>query len=249
MGTGANWGADTTGHAPLTFFGGVMSDNRADRTERWAGPAAGLVGAIVTMTGLGISDIAGPEAISPHASGDTIARVLADNKDRFQLGTTILMIGLFFLVWFLVHLQTRLNPNGTTRWMASVASVGGLITVTLMALVVSYVRASVETKFSGSDVVIPKAIVLFDWNYWRTWAPFVSAHMLASGIAIIRTSLLPKFLGWGAVAVAFVPLVLPPGIMTIVFMLWMVILSAGLLIKGIRDAPPDASSPPRPTTE
>jgi len=57
-----------------------------------------------------------------------------------------------------------------------VAAVGGLITVTLMALVVAYVRATVEATFSGSDVVIPKAIVVYDWNYWRVWAPFVSAH-------------------------------------------------------------------------
>jgi hypothetical protein len=59
--------------------------------------------------------------------------------------------------------------------------------------------------------------------------------MLASGIAIIRTSLLPKLIGWGAVVVAFVPLVTPPGIMTIVFMLWTVVLSGGLLLKGIRN--------------
>lgn len=212
-----------------------MAAERVDRIERWAGPAAGVIAAVVTMTGLAMSDIAGPDAISPQASATTIARVLAENKDRLQLGTSVLMIGLFFMVWFLVHLQTRLNPKGTTRWMASVASAGGLITVTLMALVVAYVRATVETSFSGSDVVIPKAIVVYDWNYWRVWAPFVSVHMLASGIAIIRTSLLPKLIGWGAVVVAFVPLVTPPGIMTIVFMLWTVVLSGGLLLKGIRN--------------
>jgi hypothetical protein len=188
------------------------------------------------MIGLALSDIAGPDAISPLASADTIAQVLGENKGRFQMGTTVLMIGLFFMVWFLVHLQTGLNPTGTTRWTASVASVGGLITVTLMALVVAYVRATVETTFSGSDAVIPKGIVVFDWNYWRIWAPFVSAHMLASGIAIVRTSLLPRLIGWGAVVVAFAPLVLPPGIMTIVFMLWILVLSVGLLIKGTRTA-------------
>jgi hypothetical protein len=211
-----------------------MSDSRFDRIEQWAGPAAGLVAAVVTMTGLAMTDIASPDAISPSASGQTIAQVLAERTDQLQLGTSVLMIGLFFMVWFLVHLQTRLNPTGTTRWMASVASAGGLITVVLMALVVAYVRATVETQFSGADVVIPKAIVVFDWNYWRVWAPFVSAHMLAAGIAIVRTSLLPRFIGWGAVAMSFVPLVLPPGMMTIIFILWVVVLSTGLLIRGIK---------------
>ena len=141
------------------------------------------------------------------------------------------------LVWFLVHLQTRLNPTGTTRWMASVASVGGLIAVTLMALVAAYVRASLLTAWlSGENAVIAKAFVVFDWDYWRTWAPFISAHLLAAGIAIARTGLIPKLLGWGAIGLAFLPLVLPPGLMTAVFMIWVVVLSTGLLIKGIQSA-------------
>ena len=213
-----------------------MRVDRVDRMERWAGPAAGIVAGIVSMTGLAMSDFGGlPEEISPFTSGETIARVITENKDRLELGTTILMVGLFFMVWFLVHIQTRLNPTGTTRWTASVASVGGLITITLMALVIAYVRASLQAPFSGPDAVIPKAIVVFHWDYWRTWAPFISAHMLASGVAIVRTGLLPKLIGWGVVAVAFAPLVLPPGLMTGVFMLWIVVFSTGLLIKDIRN--------------
>lgn len=212
-----------------------MSVDQEDRLERWAGPAAGIVAGIVSMTGLALSDFGGlAGGISPFTSGETIARVITENKDGLELGTTVLMVGLFFMVWFLVHLQTRLNPTGTTRWMASVASVGGLIAITLMALVVAYVRASLQAPFSGADSVIPKAIVVFDWDYWRTWAPFLSAHMLASGVAIVRTGLLPRLFGWGAVAVAFAPLMLAPGLMTGVFMLWVVVFSAGLLIKDIR---------------
>ena len=140
-----------------------MRVDRVDRMERWAGPAAGIVAGIVSMTGLAMSDFGGlPEEISPFTSGETIARVITENKDRLELGTTILMVGLFFMVWFLVHIQTRLNPTGTTRWTASVASVGGLITITLMALVIAYVRASLQAPFSGPDAVIPKAIVVFD---------------------------------------------------------------------------------------
>lgn len=183
------------------------------------------------MTGLALSDIGGLEGIDPYASAETVGQVFVENGDRFRLGTTVLMIGLFFMVWFLVHLQTRLNPDGPTRWVASVATVGGLIAITLMALVVAYARAGLQTTFTGTDAVIPKGIVVFHWDYWRTWAPFISAHMLASGIAILRASLLPRIIGWGAVMVAFAPLVAPPGLMTAVFMTWTVVFSTGLLIK------------------
>ena len=211
-----------------------MSESKADRVERWAGPATGLIAAVVTMTGIALSDISGPDAINPQATSPTIAYYLAERTEQLQLGTTVLMIGLFFTVWFLVHLRTRLDPTGSTRWMASVASASGLIAVTLMALVVAYVRAVAETNLNGADSVIAKVFVILDWNFFRIWAPFVSAHMLAAGVAIVRTALLPKFIGWGAIAVAFAPLVLPPGMMTIVFFSWMAVLSSGLLVKGIR---------------
>ena len=45
---------------------------------------------------------------------------------------------------------------------------------------------------------------------------------------------LPKTIGWGAVGLALLPLVLPPRLMTIVFLLRLLVLSAGLLFEGIR---------------
>lgn len=90
-----------------------MADN-VNRIERWAAPTAGIVGALVAGIGLVMADIVAFEPVSPVASADTIARVLAEHNDRLRLGTTILTVGLFFLVWFLVHLRTRLNPDGTT---------------------------------------------------------------------------------------------------------------------------------------
>lgn len=202
--------------------------------ERWAGPVAGLLGAMVTAVGLIMSDIAGFERVSPDASGRVIADVLTDNAARLRLGTTVLMTGLFALTWFLVHLQARLNPTGQTRWEATVASAAGLVTVALMALIVVYVRAALQTTFRDTDVVIPKAIVLVDWDYWRVFAPFISAHLLGAGVAVVRAVGLPSAVGWMAVVLAFVPLVAPPGLMTVVFLLWLLALAAVLLVHGLR---------------
>lgn len=205
------------------------------RVERWAGPAAGLLGAIATAVGLIMSDIAVFERVNPDASGRVIADVLADNAARLRTGTTILMIGLFALTWFFAHLQARLNPTGQTRWEASVASAAGLVTVALMALIVVYVRAALQTPFDDTEVVIPKAIVLLDWDYWRVFAPFISAHLLGAGVAMARSVGLPTLMGWAAMVVAFVPLVVPPGLMTIVFVLWLLVLATVLFVHGLRD--------------
>lgn len=126
----------------------------------------------------------------------------------------------------------------------------GLITVALMALVVAFVRASTQTTFTGSSTVVPKTFVVLDWGYWRTFAPFISAHMLASGITIARYRIVHPLVGWVAVAVAFLPLVTPPGLMTAVFMMWTAALSVTLLVhdlRSVRTAGPELSGvPPDP---
>jgi hypothetical protein len=141
------------------------------------------------------------------------------------------MVGLFLLVVFFPYLALRLDPAGEARWMTLTATVGGLITVTLMALVVAYVRAGLEATSAGADPVIAKAIMVFDWDYWRTFAPFICAHLVGAGGAMLRTGTPSRRLGWAALAVAVLPLFLPPGSMTVIFLLWLLALSVALLVR------------------
>jgi hypothetical protein len=43
-----------------------------------------------------------------------------------------------------------------------------------------------RTSLSGGKELIAKFVIVYDWDYWRTFAPFVSAHLLASGIQVAR---------------------------------------------------------------
>jgi hypothetical protein len=209
----------------------VEQPTRAERIEGRAGPLTGLVGALLTGAGLVMSDVAGIDAVNPDAPAVVVAAAIAYHRSRLHGGSIVLMVGLFLLVCFLVYLPQRLDPDGDARWMAPTASAGGLITVTLMALIVAYVRVAVQTTFEGADAVIPRAIALADWDYWRTFAPFIAAHMIGAGVVLVRTATPSRVLGWGAITAAALPLVLPPGLMTIVFLLWLMVLSIALLIR------------------
>lgn len=201
------------------------------RIEQLVGPLTGLTGAVMTGAGLVLSDIAGIEVVSPYVTAGTIAAAIAEHAGRLQAGSVALMGGLFLLVVFFSHLAPRLDPAGEARWMALTAMVSGLITVTLMALVVAYVRAAVEATSAGADALIVKAIVVFDWDYWRTFAPFICAHLVGAGGAMLRTGTPSRRLGWAALAGAVLPLLLPPGLMTVVFLLWLLVLSVALLVR------------------
>lgn len=85
---------------------GSTSASRWSRTARWVGPSTGLAGAVVTMAGMTLSDYGGTfdRAVNPTTSPEAAARLIAENADRLQAGTTVLMVGLFLLVWFFAYL-------------------------------------------------------------------------------------------------------------------------------------------------
>ena len=199
------------------------------RVERWAAPLAGVLGVVATIAGLMLGDLPALDGrVNPTGSPATISRVVAEHSDRVRVGTTILMVGLFLLVWFLLHLRAVFGRDEGVGWEADVAVAGGLMAVTLIGLVVAIERAMLQLP---AEETITKAWVVLGWDFWRTFAPFISAHLLAAGIAIVRTRALPRLIGWGAIAAAFIPLVVPPGFMTVVFLMWMLVIAGGLLIK------------------
>jgi hypothetical protein len=43
-----------------------------------------------------------------------------------------------------------------------------------------------KTSLSGDKELNAKFAIVYTWDYWRTFAPFVSARLLASGIQVAR---------------------------------------------------------------
>lgn len=215
------------------------------RIGRIAGPVAGLAGSILAMTGIslydfgGLGEVAGIDLIGPTTSGSSIVRAISANSDRVELGTALALFGFFFLVVFFTYFWTRLVGETSNRWMATTALAGGLIVVVLLALNTALTRASLLTEWmQGDNAVIAKAFTIIDRDYFENLAPFISAHLLGAGVAILQNRLFPKWVGWGAIVVTLVPIVSPPGLMTGVFMIWIFGISGWLLAKGIRTKPP-----------
>jgi hypothetical protein len=198
------------------------------------GPLFGLLGAACTLFGLAMSDIAGLDVVNPLASAETVAEAVRDNIDRFQMGSGLLLTGLFLLVWFLVYLPERLGEGTTAVWPAKTAGAAGLITVTLMALVAAYVRAVTHTPIAGADSIVVKGVVYFDWDYLRTLAPFVSASLAGIGMSGLTAGSLPRGIAWPCLILAAVPLVLPPGIITSLYFLVLALLSIYLVLRPTR---------------
>lgn len=219
------------------------------RMGRIGGSLTGLAGSILTMAGIslydfgGLGEVAGIDLIGPTTSGSSIVRAISEHSDRIELGLTLGMFGLFFLVVFFSYFWSRLEGAEANRWMATTALAGGLIVVVLLAVNAALTRASVLTDWmQGDNTVIAKAFTIIDRDYFENLAPFISAHLIGAGAAILGSRLLPRWIGWGAIVVALAPIVSPPGLMTGVFMIWIFVISGWLLAKGIRNKPSSADT-------
>ncbi len=195
------------------------------------GPLAGLIGTVGTLIGFAMSDIAGIDVVNPSASAETVATAVMANSETLQRGSTILLAGLFFLVWFLTYLPRRLAPAGEDNWPARTAGTAGLIAAGLLALVAAYVRAVTHTPITGDDALVVKGIVYYDWDYLRTLSPFVSASLAGIGLAGLLSRSLPRVVAWLCLVPAALPVLLPPGFAAALYFLILACLAVFLIIR------------------
>lgn len=216
------------------------------KTERWLGPVSGLVGSVLLIVGSSMTSITALDGVDLDATPAGVARVVAENEGRLAMGTSLLSLGVFFLLWFFIWLKTRLDTGAGLGWASAVASMSGVALLVLFALGGAYVRSLLQTELVPGEDVVAKAAVLYDWDYWSTFAPFAAAHLIGAGVAIAKGAARPRFIGWVAVGIAALSLALSPGLMGFVFMFWTLGLSVLLLFQG-RPAPSpgteDAAAP------
>jgi hypothetical protein len=178
-----------------------------------------------------MSDIAGIDAVNPNASADTVAAAVVNNAETLQRGSTILLIGLFSLVWFLTYLPDRLQPADGPGWPARTATASGLVVAGLMALIAAYVRSVTHTPITGGDAIIVKGVAYYDWDYLRTLSPFVSASLAGIGLTGLTARSLPKLMAWLCLVPAALPIILPPGFAAALYFLVLACLAAFLTIR------------------
>lgn len=197
-------------------------------------PGLGLAGAVLTMIGLALADIAGLDRVNPLTPAETIAREIAEHAKRLHSGSSLLLVGLSLLVWFFAYLPERLTGRSAASpagWAARVSGWAGLLVLALTALVAAYVRAATHTPVSGTEAVILKGLVYYDWDYLRTMSPFVSASLMGTGVASLVAGTLPRAVGWGCVVLAPLPLIIPPGLVTMAYFLVIAVISAYLVVR------------------
>lgn len=211
-------------------------------TRRVAG-LLGLVALALIFAGNALTGSAGgePEVGGPVAE---YARELAANPPgmAFWAGAYLEVLGFVaFLFYFPALWAVLRRTAGELEWLA-VAALGAGLVATAVKLasgpiaIVAYDRAE-----SGLSPDVQTALLESNgWSFVLTFA-LDGAFLLAAGALVITTRVLPRWLGWSAIAFGVVNLLSilggldgPPAVL--LFFLWLAVSSAYLIATARRHA-------------
>ena len=199
------------------------------------GASAGVLSALFLIASDIVREVGD---LDPYSNSVSIARMFIDNRFQVLVGTYLLLLGVFFLFWFVGYLHRYLSEASgeQDRWVASVALGGGLIAGATLLLMAHFAQASTILKDYGGETETAKALFVLDWNdYLLVEAPALAALVGATTLIGFRSKVFPWWMNWSGALLAAV-LIGPflPGSGVILSFLWLGVLSTLLTVRAIR---------------
>ena len=206
-----------------------------DRAWDIAGALTGIVFVVLMFVSMAV---AGDPDLEPGDPSAKIATVLAIRSDKVETASMIGLVGLAFFFGFLGYFRRRLQQaEGEGGWLAEVAYGGGLVTATMLLVLLSMQLAT--TSVSGhQDTQVAKVFVVYGWNYVMVFAPPMIAFTLGASLIIVRYAALPRWTGWLGFLVALS--LLMPWIGMVLATAWVLLVSVVLVIQASRTPRPES---------
>lgn len=222
------------------------------RDRRWAqwAPVSGIVFVVLFVVGFFVLNL--PDSDDPLTK---IQSFYDDGGNRAQIiiAGYLLTLSAVFFFWFLSSLRARLlAAEGQPGRLTSITFGSGLVfAALLLAAVGCFIFIAGEITFGDVDNISPeieRTIPDLGFPFLLIGGAFAAIAMVdAASVLIIRTCVLPKWIGWfgfvAAVGLLFAGFFLP----IVLLLLWIVFVSVALLrssgIDMVEPHPAPATTP------
>jgi len=197
---------------------------------------------LVPLTGVGfvllgiLSFIVGGEPKSADEPVREIVNYYVDNKDSIEVGAFIGVAAILLLVFFGAYLRQVLRAAAPEGEILSLVSFLGLVVVAVgFAIDTTILIALSEAADDINPVAVQSLQALWD-NDFVPLLLGVLMFLWATGLAVIRTGVLPKWLGWVMVVLGVLALT-PIGFVAAIGAAILVLVLSILLSVRARSAP------------
>jgi Ca2+/Na+ antiporter len=170
-----------------------------DRYARY-GAATGIVFVVLLVVGLAIVT---PEPPKLDASADEWATYFVDHKDAVNTGVVLATLALFFFIWFAGTLVSALRVAAGSPRLPTIAFGGAILATAAFFVGLTAFAAAAHRP----DEVSPELTRALNDVFVLSGVPAIaglSALFAATALVILRSDLLPGWVGWlaGVTAVA-----------------------------------------------
>ena len=197
---------------------------------------------LVPLTGVGfvllgvVSFIVGGEPKSADEPVREIVDYYVDNKDSIQVAAFIGVAATLLLVFFGAYLRGVLRAAAPEGEILSLVSFLGLVVVAVGFAIDTTILIALS---EAADDIDPVAVQSLQALWDNDFVPLVLGVLMflwATGLAVIRTGALPKWLGWVMVVLGVVALT-PIGFVAAIGAAILVLVLSILLSVRARSAP------------
>ncbi len=205
------------------------------RSKEWLVPLTGVAFVLVGIIGFAISG-------EPKSVDDPVREIVdfyVDNKDSVQIGAIIQVLAGLLLIFFGAYLRKVLHAAAPEEEILPlVAFIGFVIVAVGFAIDATISFALAE----AADDIDPAAVQALQALWDNDFLPMilgVLAFLVATGISVIRSGALPKWLGWVMIVLAIVGLT-PIGFVAAIGAAVLVLVLSIMLSLRARSAAPTA---------
>jgi hypothetical protein len=206
-----------------------MSDGRI---ARWS-PVSGFVFVALFVVGIILnSDVPGA-----GSSDAKIRSYFSDDGNQLKLEVAyyVVTVGVAFFIWFVGLVAGRVREaEGQGAWLARIVVASGTASalVMLAGFAANSMVAATADHTTRFRIDPDTARVITDFAYpltFETGLPLAAPFVLATALALRQGDVIPRWLGWAGIAVAFTCIVGFLGVPMALFFAWVVILGVLLL--------------------
>jgi hypothetical protein len=212
-----------------------MNESRLEKLS----PLSGVAAVVIMLVGVVLFN--NYEFLPP---AEKVADFLNRNASSVYAGGYIASLSSFFFIWFAGSLRsTLIDHEGGNGRFSNIAFGGGLaasvvLGISFVGILTSALRAGI-----GGGITPIGAITMFDFYGQLTgqlFALFIAVFITATSVVSLRTGLFPAWFGWASLVVAF-GLLTPIAYAVLGFaILWLLVVSIWLYIRGASVGVPSA---------
>jgi hypothetical protein len=163
-----------------------------NRSKEWLVPLTGVAFIVVGI----LSFIIGGEPKSADEPVNEIVDFYVDNKDSVQIGAIGGVVAGVFLIFFGAYLRRVLRAAAGEEEILSLVSFVGLVLVALGFAIDGTIAFALAEAVKDIDPIAVQSLQALWDNDFMPIMLGILAFLCATGISVIRSGALPKWMGW-----------------------------------------------------